>query len=68
MLLFQLILCPGRLLQWELRGDTHLQPLNMVPLGTEPENSGDNLNNTLDRRIEDKVKSIVDEAADKGTI
>lgn len=46
-------------------GDTHLQPLNMVPIGTEPSeaNSG-----SIDNKIEDTVKRLIDEAADKGTI
>lgn len=41
-------------------GDTHLQPLNMVPIGTEP---GDASN-----AIQDTVKRLIDEAANKETI
>lgn len=42
-------------------GDTHLQPLNMVPIGTEPDSAG----NTA---TQDLVKRLIDEAANKETI
>ncbi len=45
-------------------GDTHLQPLNMVPIGTEP----GEVNNSIDSTIEDTVKRLIDEAADKGDV
>ena len=44
-------------------GDTHLQPLNMVPLGTEPEDSG-----AAPAAVVDRVKALIDEAGDKGKI
>lgn len=47
-------------------GDTYLQPLNMVPLGTEPEQNSSN--NSVDNAVENKVKHIMDEAAKKGTL
>jgi HK97 family phage portal protein len=37
-------------------GDTYLQPLNMVPLGTEPE------------KAKDEVKKLIDQAAKEGKI
>lgn len=46
-------------------GDTHLQPLNMVPLGTQP---ADNAQQSIDNKIMDMVKSAMDEAAKKGKI
>ena len=45
-------------------GDTHLQPLNMVPVGTEPGGVGNSVNNI----IQDTVKRLIDEAANKGNI
>jgi len=45
-------------------GDTHLQPLNMVPLGTEPQAT----NNAVSALVTDKVKALMDEAANKGKI
>lgn len=44
-------------------GDAHLQPLNMVPMGTKPaEDQG------VNKAIEDTVKRLMDEAANKGKI
>ncbi len=45
-------------------GDTHLQPLNMAPLGTEP--SG--MNNNIDNAIQDTVKRLIDEAKEAGNL
>lgn len=41
-------------------GDTHLQPLNMVPIGTEPGEASN--------VIQDAVKRLIDEASNKGKI
>jgi len=46
-------------------GDTHLQPLNMIPIGTEPD---ENAANSIDNKIADTVKRLIDEANDKGKI
>lgn len=46
-------------------GDVHLQPLNMVPLGTETEADSDD---AIDARVMDKVKALIDEAGEKGNI
>ncbi len=46
-------------------GDTHLQPLNMVPIGTEPDENGAN---SIDNKITDTVKRLIQEANDKGKI
>lgn len=46
-------------------GDTHLQPLNMVPVGTDPADTG---NGSVDNAIEDTVKRLIDEAANKGNL
>ena len=45
-------------------GDTHLQPLNMVPVGTEPSDA----NNRIDSTIQDTIKRLMEEAANKGNI
>lgn len=45
-------------------GDTHLQPLNMVPIGTEPAAAQSQITD----KIMDRVKGLIDEAADKGNI
>jgi len=47
-------------------GDTHLQPLNMVPVGTEPAQDGGG--NAITDKTLDTVKGLIDEAADKGNI
>jgi len=47
------------------KGDIHLQPLNMVPIGTEPGATG---NNSIDSAIQDTVKRLIDEAVNKGTV
>lgn len=47
-------------------GDTHLQPLNMVPLGTEPEEGG--TGSTIDNRVRALIGEIMEEAAKDGTI
>jgi len=44
-------------------GDTYLQPLNMVPLGTEPDDSG-NVSNFVTKT----VNKALEEAAKKGTV
>ena len=44
-------------------GDTHLQPLNMAPLGTTPET-----NNSLSNTAMDTVKGLIEEAKKEGTI
>jgi len=49
-------------------GDTHLQPLNMAPLGTTPEDDQGGENNNIDNAVEDKVKRLIDEADKKGNI
>lgn len=46
-------------------GNIHLQPLNMAPLGTEPD---DDDSDDADDKIKDAVKAALDEAAKKGTI
>ena len=45
-------------------GDTHLQPLNMVPVGTEPGDAGSSPSN----KITDTVNKLMDKAADEGKI
>jgi len=46
-------------------GDTHLQPLNMIPVGTEPDA---NAANSIDNRISDTVKRLMEEADNKGKL
>lgn len=45
-------------------GDTRLQPLNMVPLGTEPKD----MQKRITDSVKDTVKGLLDEAANKGNI
>jgi len=58
-------------------GDTHLQPLNMVPLGTTPSDTstgaaptddGKEDDDEVDEKITYKVNEIMDEAGNKGNI
>lgn len=50
-------------------GDIHLQPLNMAPVGTEPENAVNNfIDSRIDSKIKDAVKEALDEAAKEGTV
>jgi len=46
-------------------GDTHLQPLNMVPLGTEP---SDDAGTTIDNRVRQIVADIMEQANKEGTV
>ena len=46
-------------------GDTHLQPLNMVPLGTEP---SDDAGTTIDNRVRQIVADIMEQANQEGTL
>jgi HK97 family phage portal protein len=45
-------------------GDTHLQPLNMVLIGTEPSKEQNSITNS----IEDTIKRLIDESANKGNV
>lgn len=47
-------------------GDVYLQPLNMVPVGTDRTQMQNN--GSIDNKIQDMVKQVIDEAADKGII
>lgn len=46
-------------------GDTYLQPMNMVPLGTDPTVPE---NNTVDQAIENKVKYLLEQSAKEGNL
>ena len=46
-------------------GDTHLQPLNMVPVGTEPE---ENTNTQVDNKVNAAVEKAINEALNKGNL
>lgn len=48
-------------------GDTHLQPLNMVPIGTEPGEANNSIDSQIDSRITEGVQRAFEEAANKGT-
>ncbi len=47
-------------------GDTHLQPLNMAPLGTTPEEQ--NSNSNIDNKITAAVAQAMEDADNEGTI